>query len=68
MFIRGDLEAEHNPVKPGEILSGLLFNEPMRVVTLNPVGADSWELGLVGLQSQVFRSVPLICTRLANLS
>jgi hypothetical protein len=35
------LEAEHNSVKPGEILSGSLFNEPMRVITINPVGADS---------------------------
>ena len=52
------MEAGQNPVKPGEILSGSLFNEPMRVVTVHPVGADSWELGLVGLDTQLFRSVP----------
>ena len=39
----------------------------MRVVTLNPVGADSWELGLVGVQSQIFRSVPLTREQIATL-
>ncbi|HXR36116.1 MAG TPA: SNF2-related protein, partial [Candidatus Binataceae bacterium] len=61
------MEAEHNPVKPGEILSGSLFNEPMRVLTVNPVGADSWELGLVGLNTQLFRSVPLTQEQIATL-
>jgi len=37
----GALEAEHNLAKPGEILSGSSFNEPTRVITINPVGADS---------------------------
>jgi hypothetical protein len=63
----GGLEAEHNPVKPGEILTGSLFSEPMRVVTLNPVGEGSWELGLVGVQTQVFRSVPLTREQIASL-
>ncbi len=61
------METEHNPVKPGEILSGSLFNEPMRVITINPVGADSWELGLVGLNTQLFRSVPLTQEQIATL-
>ena len=60
------MEAEQNPVKPGKILSGSLFNEPMLVVTLHPVGADSWELGLVGLQTQL-RSVPLTLEQIATL-
>ncbi len=55
----GALEAEHNLAKPGEILSGSSFNEPTRVITINPVGADSWEFGLVGLDTQLFRNVPL---------
>jgi hypothetical protein len=31
----------------------------MRVVTVTAVNAETWELGLVGLQSNIFRSVPL---------
>ncbi len=61
------MEAEQNPVKPGEILTGSLFNEPMRVVTLHAVGADSWELGLVGVRTQIFRSVPLTREQIATL-
>lgn len=61
------MEAEQNPVKPGEILTGSLFNEPMRVVTLHPVGADSWELGLVRMRTQVFRSVPLTLEQIATM-
>jgi superfamily II DNA or RNA helicase len=50
---------EQQPVAAGEVLSGSLFSEPMRVVAVSPINSDTWELGLVGLQSQVFRSVPL---------
>ncbi len=47
------------PIAAGEVLSGSLFSEPMRVVTVAPVNSDTWELGLVGTQTNVFRSVPL---------
>ena len=43
----------------GQILTGPLFNEPMRVETVRPQGADTWVVGLVGLQSERFRSVTL---------
>jgi hypothetical protein len=33
----------------GQVLIGPLFNEPMRVETVQPNGAASWILGLVGL-------------------
>ena len=50
---------DNQPIATGEVLSGALFSEPMRVVTVAPVNSDTWELGLVGIQTNVFRSVPL---------
>ena len=47
------------PIREGQLLSGPLFNEPMRVVTVNPSGADAWMVGLVGQQSERFRQVAL---------
>src|SRR5690349_16789625 len=61
------MEGEQKPVRPGDIVSGSLFSEPMRVVTVHAVGADSWELGLVGTQTQLFRSVPLTREQIALL-
>ncbi len=46
----------HNP---GQILTGTLFNEPMRVETVRANGPDTWIVGLVGTQSERFRSVTL---------
>ncbi|MER3396134.1 MAG: helicase, partial [Acidimicrobiia bacterium] len=43
----------------GQILSGSLFDEPMRVETVRPNGPDTWVVGLVGTQSERFRSVIL---------
>jgi len=40
---------------PGQILTGPLFNEPMRVETVQPNGPASWVVGLVGTQSERFR-------------
>ena len=47
-------------LKPSQILTGTLFNEPMRVETVRPNGPDTWTVGLVGTQSERFRSVTLI--------
>jgi len=60
----GDRE---NPVQLGDVLSGSLFGEPMRVVTVQAVGAGTWELGLVGTQTQLFRAVPLTFEQLSSL-
>src|SRR4030067_3155889 len=46
-------------LNPGQILTGTLYNEPMRVETVRPNGPDTWTVGLVGTQSERFRSVPL---------
>jgi len=48
-----------NIINPGQILTGSLFNEPMRVETVRANGPDTWIVGLVGTQSERFRSVTL---------
>lgn len=46
-------------IKPGQIISGALFNESMRVETVRNEGIDTLIVGLVGVQSEKFRSVTL---------
>jgi len=48
---------EYQPIRKGQILNGALFNEPMRVETIRENGPEMWVLGLVGTQSERFRSV-----------
>ena len=45
------------PLSPGQVLTGSLFSEPMRVETVVPNGPASWVVGLVGTQSERFRKV-----------
>ncbi len=56
------------PVKPKQILVGSQFNEPMRVETVTPAGADTWTLGLVGTKTERFRSVILNAAEIAGLA
>jgi hypothetical protein len=53
---------------PGQILSGPQFNEPMRVETVRPNGRDTWVVGLVGTQSERFRSVTLSVSDLKTVT
>jgi superfamily II DNA or RNA helicase len=53
--------------QPGQVLIGRLFSEPMRVETSIQVGAGTWRLGLVGIQTERFRSVTLSGPELATL-
>jgi len=53
---------------PGQILSGPQFNEPMRVETVRANGSDAWVVGLVGMQSERFRSVTLSSSDLDALT
>ena len=55
-------------ITPGQILSGALFNEPMRVVTVQPTAKNVWEIGLVGVHSERFRKVVLSEQDLENLT
>src|SRR5512139_3261159 len=52
---------------PGQILCGSLFNEPMRVETVQANGLNTWVVGLVGLQSERFRRVTLTARDLETL-
>jgi superfamily II DNA or RNA helicase len=55
-------------VEPGQLLTGPLFNEPMRVETVQPNGPAGWVVGLVGVQSERFRKVTLTAADLATLT
>ncbi|MBI4247368.1 MAG: DUF3883 domain-containing protein [Candidatus Rokubacteria bacterium] len=60
------MPATHVP-REGQILSGSLFNEPMRVETVQANGPASWAVGLVGTQSERFRKVTLTADDLSHL-
>lgn len=47
------------PLAEGQIVSGALFNEPMRVETVRQNGTDSWVVGLSGVRTEKFRKVTL---------
>jgi hypothetical protein len=36
-----------DPIREGQILTGPLFSEPMRVETVSPNGPSAWTVGLV---------------------
>ncbi len=55
-------------LREGQILTGPLFNEPMRVETVSQNGTDSWVAGLVGTQSERFRKVNLTTRELEGLT
>ena len=55
-------------LKVGHILTGPLFNEPMRVETVQSNGATSWILGLVGANSERFRKVTITAEDLMRLT
>ena len=56
------------PVHEGQVLTGPLFSEPMRVETVRPDGADAWVAGLVGLRSERFRRVTLTSEDISSLA
>ncbi len=55
-------------IRQGQILTGPQFNEPMRVETVRTNGTDSWEVGLVGQQSEQFCRVVLSAADISNLT
>src|SRR5689334_2608549 len=56
-----------NALRPGQVVSGPLFSEPMRVETVRANGAG-WTVGLVGVQTEKFRNVTLGIPDLARLT
>ena len=54
--------------RAGYVLQGPQFNEPMRVVTVQPAGDGAWLLGLVGTKTDRFRTVTLTAADLGGLS
>jgi superfamily II DNA or RNA helicase len=56
------------PINAGQILAGPLFNEPMRVETVQANGPASWIVGLVGMQSERFRKVTLTADDIRRLT
>ena len=56
------------PVVAGQILTGPLFSEPVRVETVLANGSESWVVGVVGTQSERFRKVTLTASDLARLT
>src|ERR1700693_1958390 len=54
-------------INTGQILTGSLFNEPMRVETVEASGSASWVVGLVGTQSERFRRVTITADDLKRL-
>lgn len=55
-------------ISPGQILTGPLFNEPMRVETVQVNGPASWVVGLVGMDSERFRKVTLTTDDLESVT
>ncbi len=52
----------------GQILTGSLFSEPMRVETVRPNGDGAWVVGLVGTRTERFRSVTLTADDIRTLN
>ena len=55
------------PFQVGQVLTGPLFNEPMRVETVASNGDAAWVLGLVGARTERFRRVTLNASDVASL-
>jgi len=52
----------------GHLLTGPLFDEPVRVATVQAGGPNTWVVGVVGTHSERFRSVTLTVEDLACLT
>ena len=49
---------DKSPILEGQVLTGPLFSEPMRVETVRANGPDTWVVGLVGLLDAMLLAVP----------
>ena len=53
------------PLVEGQVVSGTLFSEPMRVETIRESGPGTWVVGLCGISTEQFRRVTLTTADLA---
>ena len=60
--------SEITEITQGHILTGVMFNEPMRVVTTRQSGTGTMIAGLVGQSSGQFREVTLTAEDIAQLN
>ncbi|MDQ7839467.1 MAG: helicase-related protein [bacterium] len=60
-------DSARHAIRPGAVLEGPQFSEPMRVVTVQPEGDGRFVLGLVGTRTQVFRQVQITAVDLDGL-
>ena len=60
--------ATETEILQDQIITGPLFNEPMRVVIVRPNGPDSVEAGLEGMETSNFRRVTLTSSDIASLA
>lgn len=60
--------SEENPIREGQVVTGSLFSEPMRVETVRPNGPGAWVAGLVGMHSERFRRVTLNAADIEKLT
>ncbi len=62
------MATSQNQIREGCIVTGSLFNEPMRVETVSASGDGTWIVGLVGMQTERFRRVSLSARDLEELT
>src|SRR5208337_2895130 len=55
------------PLVEGQVVTGTLFSEPMRVETIRESGPGTWVVGLCGLNTERFRKVTLTSADLRQL-
>src|SRR5437588_10186694 len=55
------------PLVEGQVVTGTLFSEPMRVETIRESGPGTWVVGLCGLNTERFRKVTLTSADLLQL-
>lgn len=60
--------SEKQPLWEGQILTGSLFSEPVRVETVRANGPDTLVAGLVGTQSERYRKLTLTRRDLESLT
>jgi hypothetical protein len=59
--------ADKLPLAEGQIVTGAIFNEPMRVETIRGDGPGIWEIGVCGIQTERFRRVTLTLAEIGKL-